>query len=215
MTLRVLGQGGQDLCAAVCVLQVQSNDVGQAQLRARTPAVDQAHQESQQEDRDNQEDHIDRQLGLYVLTLVQVVPFMALETNEKKTKSICSALLNNPEKSPWTPDVSKRDLGKIHTLSIFWCLKTLNVATKKFYFLVHFFAFVSHWNESAVCDNWWRVFHVAAEEFCPTLSVLQNILFKCVHISCVYKEEQKGGTRTKRNGTVTYCQPATCHIWHS
>lgn len=83
VALCVPGQGGEELCAALCVLEVQSDDVGQAQLAAGTPAVDQTDQESQQEDGDEREDNVDHQLRLSVLPQVQTIPVVALEINKE------------------------------------------------------------------------------------------------------------------------------------
>lgn len=46
VALCVPGQGGEELGAAFCVLEVQSDDVGQAQFAAGATMVDEAGQES-------------------------------------------------------------------------------------------------------------------------------------------------------------------------
>lgn len=79
MALCVPGQGGEELGAALCVLEVQSNDVGQAQFAAGAPKVDEAGQESQKEDGDDREDDVDHQLRLSVFSQVQLIRVVALE----------------------------------------------------------------------------------------------------------------------------------------
>lgn len=93
VALRVPGQGGEELGAALCVLEVQSDDVGQAQFAAGTPAVDQTHQESQQKDGDDRQDNVDHQLRLSVLPQVQLIPLVALESNKGELISRNSFLL--------------------------------------------------------------------------------------------------------------------------
>lgn len=83
VALHVPGEGGEELRVALRVVEVQSNDVGQAQLAAGTPTIDQTNHESQQEDCEDRQDNIDHQLRLSVLTQVQPIPAVALEINKE------------------------------------------------------------------------------------------------------------------------------------
>lgn len=83
VALGVPGQGGEELGAAFCVLQIQSDDAGQAEFTARTPAVDQGDQEREKQDGDDQEDHVDHYLRPAVLTQVQISPSAPLEVNKE------------------------------------------------------------------------------------------------------------------------------------
>lgn len=83
VALGVPGQRGEELGAALGVLQVQGDDVGQPQLAAGTAAVDQGGQESQQEDADHRQDHVDHQLRPPVVPHLHAVPVAALQTNQQ------------------------------------------------------------------------------------------------------------------------------------
>lgn len=87
VALGVPGQRGQELGAASGVLEVQSDDVGQAQFAARAAAADQAGGENQQEDGGERKNDVDQQLRHPVVLEVQPIPAVALGNKHMFTEN--------------------------------------------------------------------------------------------------------------------------------